>query len=48
MKPGDLVKVDGNIWLVIKIDWSGAAELLRGGARCWAMRRQMEVISEAR
>ena len=50
MKVGDLVRfsLDGNIWLVIGIDWSGAAELLRGGVRHWAMRRQVEVISEAR
>jgi len=48
MKPGDLVRVDGNVWLIIKIDWSGAAELLRGEERCWAMRRQMELINENR
>ena len=47
-KVGDLVRVDEKVWLVIHIDWSGAAELLRGEERCWAMRRQVEVISESR
>jgi len=45
---GDLVRVDGNIWLVIHLDWSGAAELLRGERKCWAMQRQMELISASR
>ena len=45
---GDLVRVDENIWLVIQIDWSGAAELLRGDAKCWAMQSQMELISASR
>tara|TARA_Y100000310_G_scaffold308577_1_gene351842 strand:- start:95 stop:259 length:165 start_codon:yes stop_codon:yes gene_type:complete len=47
---GDLVRFsqDGNIWLVIQVDWSGAAELLRGSVRHWAMRGQVEVISESR
>jgi hypothetical protein len=47
---GDLVRFsqDGSIWLVIHMDWSGAAMLLRGERKCWAMQRQMEVISESR
>ena len=47
---GDLVRFsqDGNVWLVIHLDWSGAFELLRGGVRHWAMRRQVEIISETR
>ena len=45
---GDLVKYAGTVWLVIQIDWSGATELLRGESRSWAMRKQVEVISENR
>ena len=50
VKVGDLVRfsLDGNVWLVIKIDWSGAAELTRAGLRHWAMQRQMEVVNAAR
>ena len=48
MKVGDLARYAGNVWLVIQIDWSGAVELLCGDARSWAMRKQVEVISENR
>jgi|TARA_R100000008_G_C3574851_1_gene164557 hypothetical protein len=45
---GDLVEFAGNVWLVIQVDWSGALELLRGKTRSWAMKRQVEIISESR
>ena len=48
MKIGDLVKYAGNVWLIIKIDWSGAIELLCGDDRCWALEGNVEVISENR
>jgi len=55
MKPGDLVKYAGNVWLVIQIERSVHArdpvdwvELLRGEERPWVSLRQVEVINEAR
>jgi len=50
MKVGDLVKhtYDATVWMVAKIDWSGALLLAWGDTQRWAMAHSVEVVNAAR
>ena len=50
MKPGDLVKhtYDATVWMVAKIDWSGALLLAWGDTQRWAMVHSVEALNETR
>ena len=50
MNIGDLVMhtYDATVWMIAKIDWSGALLLSWGGNERWAMADSVELINENR